>query len=327
MSIIVSSLAVIGGIVVLYAAYTIYDFLSLHFIKPSRPLQSYLRPGPEPTYALITGASAGIGLGVAQELVKQGFGVILLGHLEHELVEAKQRLERATPGAAVRTAVMNAQTATNEEMAQLAKSLEDLNITILVNNVGGSGISNSPIRELGTYSFADIDATINLNARFMAQLTALILPILSRKPENPSQRSLVLSMSSGGWIGLPWLSMYCGTKAFNLAFSRSLAREFEYSSTTSHVDSLAVTPGDVLSQSNRLGVAQGTPTADIYGKYIISTVDGAVRRKKRDFVPYWQHDLQVRLIPWLDEGTRTREVTKAVAVKRKVWEAYYAKVE
>jgi 17beta-estradiol 17-dehydrogenase / very-long-chain 3-oxoacyl-CoA reductase len=81
-----ATLAGIGLLTLLYILTSLYHFLTLHLLLPSHPLSSYKRPGSEPTYALITGASAGIGLGIAQALVKRGFGVILLGHLEDEYV-------------------------------------------------------------------------------------------------------------------------------------------------------------------------------------------------------------------------------------------------
>src|SRR5262245_59528784 len=98
-------LAAVGAITSLRAVYSVLDFLALHFLKPSHPLSRYKRPSPGPTYALITGASAGIGLGVARALVKQGFGVILLGHLSDELDAASEELRRLRPDAAVRKIV------------------------------------------------------------------------------------------------------------------------------------------------------------------------------------------------------------------------------
>jgi 17beta-estradiol 17-dehydrogenase / very-long-chain 3-oxoacyl-CoA reductase len=77
-------LSTIGILTVLYAVQCLYSFLTLHLLTSKHPLKNYKRAGSEPTYALITGASAGIGLGIGKALVKQGFGVILLGHLPDE---------------------------------------------------------------------------------------------------------------------------------------------------------------------------------------------------------------------------------------------------
>lgn len=60
------------------------QFLTFHLLTPSSPLQKYKVPDTT-AYALITGSSAGIGLGIAQELVAQGFGVILHSRLPEEL--------------------------------------------------------------------------------------------------------------------------------------------------------------------------------------------------------------------------------------------------
>ncbi|KND89420.1 Very-long-chain 3-oxoacyl-CoA reductase [Tolypocladium ophioglossoides CBS 100239] len=321
----VRALAVVGGATLLYAVYVALDFFALHFIKPLRPLNSYKRKGPDPTYALITGASAGIGLGIAQELVKQGFGVILLGHLAYELAQARQALQKATPRASVRILVMDVRTATPTDMAVAVKSFDELHVSILVNNVGGCPIELPPMREMATYSCADVDAVINMNARFMARLTTLMLPILSRRPANPGERSLIINSSSAAHCGVPWLTMYGATKAFNLAFSRGLARELEASFASSHVDCLAIAPGDVLSQGNSRGVARGAPTWDDYGRCVVQTVDGAVQRKMRDVSPYWVHDIENRILPWLDEGTRTTEISKAIAKKKNAWDAYLSK--
>ncbi|KAM0420356.1 hypothetical protein ACHAPT_011898 [Fusarium lateritium] len=324
MNVLINGLAAVGGAVTAYTAYSIYDFASLHFIKPSRPLQSYLRVGSEPTYALITGASGGIGFGVAKELVKHGFGVILLGHLDDELEEAKKSIQRETPGAAVLRIVMDARTATPDDLSEVVKLLEKHNITILMNNVAGLPFAHPQYRELGDLEPAEIDAIIDLNARFMAHLTALMVPVMRRKPKNPGERSLVLNMSSGGYIGLPWLAMYAATKAFNLALSRSLSRELEW--VQNDVDCLAILPGEVLSQGNIHGVAEDAPTSDVYGRLIVNTVEGAIKRKKSDLVPYWKHDLESKIMPWLSEGTVTREITNIIRIKKQATREYYRKM-
>jgi 17beta-estradiol 17-dehydrogenase / very-long-chain 3-oxoacyl-CoA reductase len=172
----ISSLIVtsIGALTLFYTAYYVTRFLTFHLISPSHPLRSYKRASPEPTYALITGSSAGIGFGVAQALVKEGFAIILLGHLPDELSEAKVTLQKLRRDAVVRTIVMDARTATGEEMATVVQSIANLPVTILVNNIGGIPIKLPAFRVLATYSTEDVDAIINMNSRFMARLTSLM---------------------------------------------------------------------------------------------------------------------------------------------------------
>ncbi|ROV99670.1 hypothetical protein VSDG_03002 [Cytospora chrysosperma] len=321
-------LAFIGTLVCLAVLERTFDFISFHFTTPAKPLHSYRRPGPKPTYALITGASAGIGYGIAQALVKIGFGVILLGHKEDELARAAEHLQtlipdehRAQADGIVKIIVMNAQTATPEEMEDKLRATiidGELRVSILVNNVGSNPIAPPAFRDLRTYSPEEIDAMIDLNARFMARLTALMLPVLVHRGAGVDERgmtygthrySLILNMSSGGQVGLPWLVMYGATKAFNLAFSRGLSRELEADPETRHIDCLCVVPGDVKSQGNSMGNTRGSPDSKTYGRYIVERVDGAVRRGWREMSPYWLHHLQVMAVNRLPERYVTRGVS------------------
>lgn len=327
-------LGAVGGLTLLRAAYTALDFLAFHIITPRQPLKAYKHPGPELTWALITGASAGIGLGVAQELVRQGFGVILLGHLADELEASAAELRSMGPGtgpAPVDTVVMDARTATADEMAALARRLSSRRVTILVNNVGSIPIALPAFRGVGTLSTADVDAVINMNARFMARLTALMLPLLSRRDEGvgekeqqKNRRALILNTSSIGMVGLPWIVMYSATKAFNWAFSRGLSRELEADPATRHVDCLCVVPGDVLSQGNSVNVPSNAPTWDYFGRCVVRKADGALARGRRDMRPYWLHDVQVGLMNALPESMRTSALQDMMGKKRdafnEVWE-------
>ncbi|KAI3396542.1 hypothetical protein diail_12066 [Diaporthe ilicicola] len=307
-------LACIGTIVCLALAERIVDFLFFHFSTPAKPLEAYGRRGPQPAYALITGASAGIGYGIGQALVKKGFGVILLGHKEDELAEAAAKLtaqlppgRRSEADTFVKTIVMDAQSATPEEMeVALRKAIVDegLRVSILVNNAGAAPTAPPVFRELAAYAPGEIDAMINLDARFTARLTALMLPVLAHNGSGTDEhgasfgshrRSLIINLSSGGHIGLPWQVMYSATQAFSLAFSRGLARELGAAPGTQHIDCLCVVPGDVKSPSNSEGTSRWAPDSDACGEYIVNRVDGAVRRGWREFSPYWLHHLQVAL--------------------------------
>ncbi|KAK3292004.1 uncharacterized protein B0H64DRAFT_330038 [Chaetomium fimeti] len=323
---ILGALAGIGAGVVLLCLYTAAQFLSFHFITPSKPLQKYKR-GDADAYALVTGASAGIGFGIAQELVRQGFGVILLGHLPDELASAAETLRAIhpdRPATLVRTLTMDARTATPDEMETALASLSPLKITILVNNVGGNPVANPPFRTHATYTCADVDAVINQNARFMARLTALIIPTLSA-PAEPNQRSLILTLSSGGYIGLPWLVMYGATKAFNRALGTGLAREFTTDPSTSHIDSLVVLPGEVRSQGNCRGVPGSAPLAVRFGRDVVRKVDGAVSRGWREMHADWWHGIEAALVGIAPEASLTQGLTDQIRVKKEAWNEFWEK--
>jgi 17beta-estradiol 17-dehydrogenase / very-long-chain 3-oxoacyl-CoA reductase len=317
-------LAGVGAVTILRAAYSLLNFVSLHFIKPSKALKSYKRAGPGPTYALITGASAGIGFGIARELVRQGFGVILLGHLPDELSESAATLRTLRPGADVKTIVMDVRKATVPDIQAAIKSLSDLQLSILVNNVGGNPISGQPFSPLAKYSCDDVDSVIDMNARFMARLTSLMLPILSLR-RGLKERSLIINISSGAMIGLPYLVMYGATKAFNWSFSVALARELEADHETRHIDSLCVLPSDVHSQGNTQAVQPGSPTSDEFGRDIVQKVDGALWWRQRTLKAHWWHDIQDGIFAVLPERMRTEAVSDVAKKKGDAFNAAYHK--
>ncbi|KAK2778788.1 short-chain dehydrogenase [Colletotrichum kahawae] len=225
--------------------FQLFDSIRFHTATPSHPLSSYKRSGSRPTYALVTGGSAGIGNGIAEELVRNGFGVILLGHLADEVEASAARLRALAGNDSVSTIILDAKVATPEEIGAAIENTitsRELQLSILVNNVGSNPVAHPPFRPLASYSAHDIDAVINLNSRFMARLTAVVLPILSKRDhqdktsdEAESQRSLILNIASGGMYGSPWLVIYGATKAFNWAFSNSLAMELEAQRETQNV--------------------------------------------------------------------------------------------
>lgn len=317
--VLITILAAIGATVALRFLRWAANFVSFHFWRSSaNNLTSYKRAGTD-SYALVTGASAGIGFGIARALVRQGFGVVLLGHIPDELDAAAKKLNSHR----VRTLVVNARTATPEQLSEAIASISNLPISILVNNVGGLPMADPPLRSLSTLSTAEIDAHVDLNARFMARLTNLVLPLLSSSRQN-DERSLILNVSSAGRVGLPWLVIYCSTKAFNYAFSTALARELEDDPATAHIDCLAIVPGEVQSQANVM--AEGSITSDAYGEAVVGGVDGAVRRKWKEMRPHWAHDLQLWIgESLLPESLFTYFAREELRLKKNRWDAIMAK--
>jgi 17beta-estradiol 17-dehydrogenase / very-long-chain 3-oxoacyl-CoA reductase len=159
----------------------------------------------------------------------------------------------------------------------------------------------------------------------MARLTALMLPILSRKSRT-EDRSLILNMSSAGMVGLSWLVMYGATKAFNWAFSCGLARELELHPETTHIDSLAIIPGEVLSQGNSEGVSSSEPRWDEFGQCIVDKVDTAISRRMREMRPFMMHDIMYTILALLPEGTKTAGLKDAMIHKRDAFNSVYEKI-
>lgn len=128
----------IGLIACLAKLRAILDFVWFYFLRPTNRWEKYLQ-GPSP-YAVVTGASDGIGKATARELYDKGFNLILHGRNEKKLkvvIEEIQSNESKKTGKVqdVRYFLEDASKA-GVDFEGIARRFEGLNITILVNNVG-----------------------------------------------------------------------------------------------------------------------------------------------------------------------------------------------
>jgi short-subunit dehydrogenase len=166
-------------------------------------------------YALITGASKGIGKAIAEELARRKFNLLLvarsgdvLGKLAAELAASYGvktdwlALDLSAPDAAVRVFDWCRE--------------KQYSLSVLVNNAG-YGLSG-PFEK---YGMEELGNMMQLNMLTLVGLTRLFLPELRRQP-----RAYVLNIaSSAAYQSVPGLSLYAATKAFVLSFSRGLHQE------------------------------------------------------------------------------------------------------
>lgn len=224
----------IGLITVSYVLYKILD-ITWTFLRPSS-LPKYLRgDSKDRTWALVTGASDGIGKGFAFELAHRGFNVILHGRNRSKLESVLSELQSASPSRQFRIAIAHAQidahdndntttttTSIAAEAQKLVAAIQDLPISILINNVGGSGRVVPVWRALAERTADEVDALIDLNARFMIHVTRLMIPVLHRS----GGPSLIMTIGSeGGRAPVPWNLTYGASKAFDAQMSASLRCE------------------------------------------------------------------------------------------------------
>lgn len=286
-----------------------YQRITFYFFPRNERLSRYQRQ-PR-AYALVTGASGGIGLGYAQELLARGFGVVLHANNREKLAAMADKLRAENPGAAVETISLDARKSNNEDFAAAFKPVIDLPITVVINNVGAITL-RPPFVATINYTAEDVDDMINVNARFQAQVSRIMLPVLARNGP-----SLMLHMSSGAHIGMPWMGMYSGTKAFNIALSTSINRECHAEGVK--VSSIAVILGDVHSEGNTIAVSAFSPTSRQFAKTVLDRVELAVDRNLNVICPYWLHALQSTFLEALHETLIRSGVASAIKTKREAW--------
>lgn len=199
-------------------------------------------------YALITGASSGIGLEMAKQLAKDGNNLILVARSESLLNDIANELHQqhgvnvevyafdlSKPGSA--RALVNAIGEGGLER-----------ISLLVNNAG-FGIHD----KFDCISLEQTQAMMQLNMNTLCDLTHLLLPVMKRL----GRGRIVNVASVAAFQACPNFAVYAATKAFVLSLSEALNAELDGTGVTV----TALCPGatqtkfhDVAGSSNALAM-------------------------------------------------------------------------
>ena len=181
------------------------------------------------TYALITGASKGIGKTIAQELAAKKINLLLVARTELLLKEMAEDLSKRFQITTAYLAIdLNSPSSPSEIIDWANKN--GFGINILVNNAG-YGLSGPFIK----YSALEYREMMQVNMNVPVELTNLLIPELKKHP-----RSYILNIaSSAAYQSVPGLAVYAASKAFLLSFSRGL--QFELRKT--NISVTAVSPG------------------------------------------------------------------------------------
>jgi len=174
-------------------------------------------------WAIVTGASEGIGKAYALALAKRRINVVLLARRAEALqtlaVEIKERYN-----VDARTHAFDFLTEDPGQYDQLVQQFSNLKVSILINNVGGPG---RPYNEkMVTFTDAPVEhvwGTTIVNIRPTVYLTKLFLPIM----RSTGHGAIINVSSLAGAICFPLSPTYGGSKAFIDNFTLSVAREFK----------------------------------------------------------------------------------------------------
>lgn len=167
------------------------------------------------SWALITGASSGIGAEIAKSLAKRRYDLILVARRENRLIELAEQLQ-SDFGINVH---INAMDITDETARASLKNFllqQKIGVDFLVNNAGIGQVG-----QFQEYSMQDYQRTIDLNC---TALTALICDYLPAMQSAGKGNILNVSSVSGLMPG-PNLALYHGTKNYVQALSEGLWQE------------------------------------------------------------------------------------------------------
>lgn len=185
-------------------------------------------------YAVITGASSGIGKEFAKKLNKQDYHLLLVARREDRLIELKKELEN--------TDIFVADLSREEKCYELFDYIKDKKIDIFINNAG--------FGDCGEFIETDLEKEkqmIQLNIKSLHILMKLVL----KKMEQVDDGALLNVASSAGLMpGGPYMSTYYATKSYVTSLTRGVARELKEKK--SHVYLGCLCPGPVHTEFNQV---------------------------------------------------------------------------
>ncbi len=315
-------LAILGTLTAATTLYNILGFAAIYTRPSGLPRYLHSSPAGQPPWALVTGASAGIGQQFARELAARGFNVVLHGRNPAKLARVCDELAAAFPARAFRILVADAACVACrsclDEVAVVApgrrvdfdaivSALQGLHLTVLVNNAGGGPVDPT-FEPLDDFPERTITGNISLNAVFPTLLTARLLPLLARRAP-----ALVLNVGSLADLGLPYLSFYGSAKLFMMSESVALAREMVLGARD--VEVLGVRVGQVT------GVFNNTVSPSLFEPGAATMARAALGRVgcgRPTVVGYLPHAVQQVIVDYLPRWLQDYVIMRVLSGKRDV---------
>lgn len=215
-------------------------------------------------WALVTGASSGIGNEYATHMASQSLNIVLVARNEKKLRDIEKELISKYK---VNVEVIAADLTIESDIETLFKKTNDLEIGLLVNNAGredSNHLVKIPIKQHLNTIDLNIKTPLILTHHFEAKM-------IDRKKGGIINMSSIVSFQ-----GVPYVANYAGTKAYNLIFSEGIAAEFKKHNS----DVLAVTPGFTKTNLAMVYDFTGTPFAPLEAGFVAKKALKDLGRKR-----------------------------------------------
>jgi short-subunit dehydrogenase len=165
-------------------------------------------------FALVTGATSGIGLELAKLFAKDGYNLVITARDQAELDQTSRTLQAE----GIEVIAIAKDLFDREEAFSLYAEIKEkgIEIDVLVNNAG-QGV-------YGKFDQTDIDRELSIIDLNIASLVVLTKCFLTDMVARNSGKILNLASVASKLPG-PWQAVYHGTKAFVLSFTEAVREE------------------------------------------------------------------------------------------------------
>eukprot|EP01147_Barroeca_monosierra_P010179 gene10179-2338_t len=205
-------MSIIGLYKVFSVLFTIIRSIHATYYRPEKDLTKFGK------WAVVTGATDGIGLEYCKQFARKGISVVMISRNQEKLEEVRSLINNASPNVELRIVDVDMSNNAKSVYPIIEAALRDLDIGILVNNVG---ISYDFPEFFSALDQDRIDKLIRLNILSVNEMTRIVLPGMEER-----KRGAIINVSSGsGTLPTPLLTVYSATKAYVDFFSQGLAVE------------------------------------------------------------------------------------------------------
>ena len=181
-------------------------------------------------YAVVTGASSGIGFEIAKQLSKRGYKIVLVARNEKRLEKVSRILE-------TETIIITADLSQRSECVRLMEETRELDIEVFVNNAG--------FGDCGKFHKTDISKELDMIDVNISAVHILTKMMLHRfKARTSGGYILNVASSAGLFPAGPYMATYYASKAYVTSLTSAVAAELKDENSDIYIGALCPGPVD-----------------------------------------------------------------------------------
>ena len=221
-------------------------------------------------WAVVTGASSGIGLEFAKQLARQGYPLLLVARRRKRLFYVEWKMREA----GVKCEALVADLAGEDGRKKLERWMGQHEVEVFINNAG-FGLA-------GSFSGTDLSREQEMIDLNVYTLHTLMKTALQAMRQTGGGYILNVASSAGLFPGGPYMATYYATKAYVASLTQGVAEELRLEGSSMYVGCLC--PGPVNTEFNKVAEVQFA-LKGITPELCVRTALKGMRKRKVVIVP------------------------------------------